>query len=209
MSEETLPAQPPAPERRDRAVDELCQHFAAGHIELDVLEARLAAVESADSETDLEELVKDLPALPAAAEEAALPVESAPRSSRGWALALMGGASRKGRWSPPRQLNTVAVMGGVELDFRDARLPAGETHVTAVALMGGIDIIVPPGLPVTVRGLGILGGVDQTEHDVEETSPNTPHLKVTALACMGGVGVEMRARSESKKIATQQNEKER
>lgn len=209
MSDETLPAQPPAPERRDRAVDELCQHFAAGHIELDVLEARLAAVESAASEGDLVELVSDLPALPAAAEQAPAAIEVASRSARGWALALMGGNQRKGSWAPPRQLNAVAVMGGIELDFRDARLPAGETHVTAVAVMGGIEIIVPPGLPVTVRGLGILGGVDQTEHAAEEAGPNTPHLKVTALACMGGVGVETKASSETKRIATQHNEKDK
>jgi hypothetical protein len=148
MSDRSLAAQPPSPERRDQAVDELCEHFAAGHIELETLEERLSAVEKAVSEAELSELVKDLPALPTVAgetapvavrtQEAAVAVRPA---GRGWALALMGGASRKGVWTPPRRLNAVAVMGGVELDFRDAQLPAGETHVTAVALMGGIEIV--------------------------------------------------------------------
>ena len=136
MSDSALPAKPPTPEERDRVTTELCDHFAAGHIELDALESRLAAVEEAASGAELAELVRDLPALAAA--EPAAPVTAEPRAKRGWALAFMGGATRKGEWSPPRRLNAVAVMGGVELDFRDARLGAGETHVTIVAVMGGV-----------------------------------------------------------------------
>jgi hypothetical protein len=132
-------------------------------------------------------LVSDLPVL-----ANAQPATVKPPAARGWALAVMGGSSRKGVWAAPRQLNAVAIMGGVELDFRDARLGPGETRVNAVAVMGGIEIIVPPGLPVTVRGLGVLGAVDQEEQAAAETSGEAPRLKVTALACMGGVEVKTR-----------------
>jgi hypothetical protein len=216
MSDRSLPAQPPPPERRDQAVDELCEHFAAGHIELDTLEERLSAVETATSEAELVKLVNDLPALPTVAGASVpVPAQAAEVSAaavtprgRGWALAVLGGSSRKGEWTPPRKLHAVAVMGGVELDFRDAQLAAGETHVTAVAVMGGIEIVVPPGLPVTVRGLGILGAVDQVEQAAGEAGPNTPHLKITALACMGGVDVKTQAGSETKRIGSKRNEKE-
>jgi hypothetical protein len=93
-------------------------------------------------------------------------------------------------------------MGGVELDFRDARLGAGETHVTAVAVMGGIEIVVPPGLPVTVRGLGILGGIDQVEQGGGELDPSAPHLKITALALMGGVEVKTRASKKAELVVS-------
>jgi hypothetical protein len=203
MNDRSVPAKPPTTDARDRATAELCEHFAAGHIELDALESRLAAVDEAKSEAELAELIRDLPALSSAAPVAAQPSAGAPAlagppAKRGWALAVMGGASRKGEWSPPRRLNAVAVMGGIELDFRDALLAAGETHVTIVALMGGVEVIVPPGLPVTVRGLGLLGAVDQEEQAADEVGPNTPHLKVTALACMGGVEVKTRARKKAR-----------
>ena len=68
--------------------------------------------------------------------------------------------------------------------------------------MGGVEIIVPPGLPVTVRGLGIMGSVDQEEHVAGEASPNTPHVKVTALACMGGIGIKVRASQRAERIAS-------
>ena len=197
MSDRSLVSSAPTAEQRDRVTAELCEHFAAGNIELDALEHRLATVDEAKTMVQLTELVGDLPALPMVA-----PAVVEPARARGWALALMGGNSRKGEWSPPRQLNAVAVMGGVELDFRDARLAAGETHVTAVAVMGGIEITVPPGLPVTVRGFGILGGVDQVEQAADEASPGAPHLKVTALACMGGVEVKTRASGKAELVAS-------
>lgn len=201
MSERSLAAGAPTPERRERIVAELCEHFAAGHIELDVLEQRLAAADRASSVGEMDGLVADLPVI--AAQPSLL---AEPPKRRGWALALMGGNSRKGTWVPPRQLNVIAIMGGVELDFRDARLPAGETHVNAVALMGGVDVIVPPDLPVTVRGLGILGGVDQEEHASESKDPNAPHLMVTALACMAGVSVKTRPRGRTERILSKRTE---
>jgi hypothetical protein len=202
MSDRSLAAgSAPTSEHRDRLTAELCEHFAAGHLELDALEERLAAVDKAKSVTELSELVGDLPALAARA-----PAVIDPPRARGWALALMGGNSRKGEWAAPRQLNAVAVMGGIELDFREARLAAGETHVTAVAVMGGIEIIVPPGLPVIVRGLGVLGGVDQAEQASSPGGAEAPHLRITALAVMGGVEIKTRASKKAELIASQRNE---
>lgn len=204
MSERSLASGAPTPEERERVTSELCEHFAAGHLELDALEARLTAVDEARTGAELVELTRDLPVLAAAA----APVTEPP-ARRGWALAVLGGASRKGRWAPPRKLHAVACMGGVELDFRDARLPPGETHVTAVAVMGGIEIVVPSGLGVTVRGLGIMGAVDQMEQEPPKNVPNAPHLRITALACMGGIEVKTRAGQSTDRLSSKPNEKRR
>jgi hypothetical protein len=196
MSDRSLAARVPTSEDRDKVTAELCEHFAAGHLELDALEARLAAVDQAGNAEELGKLVGDLPVL-----AKAHPAAVEPPAPRGWALALLGGSSRKGVWAPPRNFNAIAVMGGVELDFRDARLGPGETRINAVAVMGGIEIIVPPGLPVTVRGLGLLGAVDQVEQTAAEPSSEAPRLKVTALALMGGIEIKTRPSETSKEIA--------
>ena len=198
MDEVSLPAEPLTPEQRERVEAELCEHFAAGHLELDELERRLADADRASSAIELRSLVRDLQPL-----TASYSAPAAEPASHGWALALMGGSSRKGKWLPPRRLNAVAVMGGIELDFRDAALSPGVTQVTAVSIMGGIDIIVPPGLPVSVRGLGIMGAVDQVEHHTGERNPDMPQIVITALACMGAVEVKTRARSQTEQVISQ------
>lgn len=191
MNEELEPRARATPEQRERVEMRLCDHFAAGHIELEELERRLEVVDRATAASELDELLRDLPELEAAMSPPPLPAPVV-REGHGWALAVMGGNSRKGRWTPPGSLHSVAVMGGVELDFRETRLPPGITRVTALAVMGGVEIIVPPDLPVEVRGFGLLGSVDQTERDPGPEEAVGPRLQITAFACMGGVEVKTR-----------------
>ncbi len=72
-------------------------------------------------------------------------------------VAVMGGAERKGRWRPARRTNVVTVMGGAELDLREAEL-ADEVVITAVTVMGGIGIVVPEGVSVDLGGFALMGG---------------------------------------------------
>lgn len=99
----------------------------------------------------------------------------------------MGGTTKKGAWQPARKVNAIAVMGGIELDFREARFAPGVTVLNAVALMGGIEIIVPPGLRVEVDGIGIMGGFDGLSSE-GGTGGSEPVLRVEGLALWGGRG---------------------
>ena len=85
----------------------------------------------------------------------------------------------------------VAIMGGTELDFREAQLGPGVTNVQVFTIMGGVDIIVPPGLNVESHGIGIMGGFDHRT-DIAPGDPNAPTLRITGVACMGGVDITVR-----------------
>ncbi|HSG48741.1 MAG TPA: LiaF domain-containing protein, partial [Longimicrobiales bacterium] len=115
-------------------------------------------------------------------------------------IAVMGGATRKGRWAPARRNFAFAVMGGTELDFREAVLPPGVTEVQVFTVMGGVEIIVPPGVNVESHGIGIMGGFD---HRGGEGSydQDAPTLRITGLALMGGVDITERHIGESARDA--------
>ncbi len=72
-------------------------------------------------------------------------------------LTICSGTQRQGTWRVPKKLRVVTVMGGTDLDFREAEFGPGVTEVKVTALMGGIAIIVPPHLQVECEGVGILG----------------------------------------------------
>ena len=114
----------------------------------------------------------------------------------GLVVALMGGAERRGVWTPPHQLNVVAVMGGVELDFREARLAPGVTELNVLALMGGVEILVPPGVRVESTIIPIMGGVN-TRGVGSLADADAPVLRLRGLALMGGVEVRERLPGES------------
>ncbi|HKJ93929.1 MAG TPA: DUF1707 domain-containing protein [Longimicrobiales bacterium] len=113
-------------------------------------------------------------------------------------VAVMGGSRKVGRWRPPPHMHAVAVWGGVVLDFRDALLPEGRFEVSAFAVMGGVEIIVPEDLAVEINGLAFMGGFDQAADTVrEDADGDGPTLVVSGFALMGGVTVRLRGADET------------
>lgn len=192
---ETAPALQPL---RQRTVDELCRHFAADNLDLVEFERRLDLAHRVGTPAELVALTADLPTgADAQPEPAETPRPrlgaNIARRSRQALLAIMGGTTRKGRWIPAEQSVVVAIMGGAELDFRDAVLPPGETEIQCFAFWGGIEIIVPPDLIVDVDGLAIMGGFEHASGGPASPPPDAPRLRITGAAIMGGVEVKVRA----------------
>ncbi|CAN5146053.1 hypothetical protein BH20ACT16_BH20ACT16_11690 [soil metagenome] len=138
-------------EDRERAVLALRDGAAEGRLTFDELAGRAELAYTAVSRDELDRLVADLPAAASAS-------STPDRKRRRWNIAVMGGSERKGRWRPAPDLVAIAVMGGVELDLRDALIEDEDIVITAVAVMGGIEIIVPEGIEVDVGGLAFMGG---------------------------------------------------
>jgi len=177
-------------EAREQAAQALSVHFAGGEIDIDELERRLNAVYRTRSVGELQAVLVDLPALPDAIDPGGPPT-IAPEAAvppRGLLVAAMGGASRRGSWLVPRHLKVYAIMGGAEIDLREASFGAGVTEIEAYAIMGGIDILVPPGVRVEMMGVGIMGGFDASAGDASALSDDQPIVRVSGMAVMGGVG---------------------
>ena len=105
-------------------------------------------------------------------------------------VAIMSGAVRKGRWEPAGRLRVLAIMGGVELDFRDADMLEGTTEVSVLAITGGCQIVVPPDVAVDVNGSGFMGGFTHLRHRPPEE--DAPLIRIRGLAVMGGVDVKVK-----------------
>lgn len=179
----------PSPERRETVVQTLSSHFAAGRIELEELEQRLDVAMRAQTLEDLDAALAGL--APGPSSETALaerPVIADDRASK-WSVAVMSGMKKTGRWYLAPVHRAVAVMGGGTLDLREAQFTAEVTEIRVRAVMGGFEIIVPPDLPVQVRGFGVMGAV------VDKTTPaEQARVIIRAFALMGGVEVKVRER---------------
>lgn len=183
----------PIEQVRERVIDALSEHFARDHLTMDELERRMELVYAAATPREVEALLDGLPALttpavPATADDMA-PV---PRL-RERLVAIMSGIVRRGVWRIPRRLRVVAVMGGVELDLREAALSPGITEIHAFVFMGGLVVRVPPGVRLETDGVAILGGFEDRVYEPKATAPDAPVVRVTGMAILGGVDAQVLA----------------
>ncbi len=182
----------PIEQVRERVVEALSEHFARDHLSLDELETRMARVYAATTPADVDALVADLPALALGAPVTVTPDAYAPTPKlKERLVAIMSGIVRRGLWKIPRRLRVVAIMGGVELDLRQAELPPGVTEITAFVLMGGLEIRVAPGVRLETDGVAIMGGFEDRVHDYGLAPADAPVVRVTGIAIMGGVEAQV------------------
>jgi len=169
---------------RERTVTTLRDGAAHGRLTFDELAQRTEIAYEATTGAELERLVADLP-------QAAPDVFDAPRKRRRWNIAVLGGCERKGRWRPAADGVALAVLGGVDLDLRDATIEGDEIVITAIAVLGGIEIVVPEGVEVDLGGFALLGG---TEHQqgTAQVRPGTPVVRVRAFTLLGGFEVKVK-----------------
>jgi hypothetical protein len=184
---------------RHRVAEQLRQAAGEGRLDLEELDERLEATYAARTYGDLVPITSDLPsALTPVKRPAATPAvtsggEAAPaRPSRH--VAVMGGLERKGHWTVPARMTVTCVMGGAELDLREATFASRECVLTVNAVMGGANITVGPGVEVVVEGTGIMGGYSSPSGGVPaDLGPDSPVLRVRGVAFWGGVSVQRKA----------------
>ena len=168
---------------RDAAVHTLGEHAAVGRLTLDELEDRASQALTAKTRGELAALTSDLPAEAGVAQAAAAPARA--RKPVRWMVAIMSGSQRRGRFRAVGSINAVAIMGGAEIDLREAEIEGGELTVNVFTLMGGANVYVPDTVEVDVGGFSLMGG--HTEVGRERTRPGAPLVRVRAFNIMGGV----------------------
>jgi hypothetical protein len=199
--------------QRERVLERLSDGFARDELALDEFERRVdRAYDAADVDAlapliaDLEPaLAQSLAHLPATANEtlprpaeALVPLaprqQPAPRS-----LAIFGNLERSGHFVVPNGMRALAVFGNIEIDLRNATLGPGVTTLHVRAVLGNIELTLPPDLPVECVGIGILGSFAGISRLPPEG--NAPQLlRIVGEAVLGNVEVHTRPRAGTPRL---------
>ena len=178
---------PKLEDARARTIAELEVLRAGREIDASEYEQRMAVAQRARSTPELQAL-DDVESVPAVAPAAKL-AHSA--DERGSVVAILTGVRRQDAWEPPETLRVLSVLGGVDLDFRKAELLEGVTEVIVTAILGGVNIIVPPGADVQSDGFALMGEFTHVAH--RSPHPDSPVLRIRGFSLMGGVSVKVKA----------------
>jgi Domain of unknown function (DUF1707)/Cell wall-active antibiotics response 4TMS YvqF len=168
---------------RETTVARLREAAAEGRLTVEELDERIDAAYAASTRADLEPLTADLP-------EGATPsgrVE--PGGGTSFLLGLLGAGDRRGRWRVAERVTVINVLGGADLDLRQATLAAREVTIRVFSLLGGSDIIVPDDVQVELSSFALLGG-DALKLDGPDPPPGAPVVHVKTFSLLGGTDVK-------------------
>jgi predicted membrane protein len=116
------------------------------------------------------------------------PEPQAVSSSRVDAVAIMAGAARTSNSVDFKGGELVAVMGGCEVDLRQAAIRDAEAVIDVFAFWGGIELKVPKDWSVASTVTPVMGAFE------DKTTPpkggSTQRLLIKGLVVMGGVEVK-------------------
>ena len=206
---------------RDRTIDLLSECFAQDLLSMDDFERRLTVAHNARTMPELGIALKGLrPAVGKAwVDREGPPLATIPRYApdvpatrvrpTDRAIAVFGETKRVGRWIPAERNTAVAVMGSSVIDLREALLGPGESVFTAVAVMGSVEVIVPPELHVQCAGSALFGSFEQREDRHTLGGPDAPSVRIDGFAFFGSVEVEVRYAGETRRDAKRRRRREK
>jgi hypothetical protein len=101
---------------------------------------------------------------------------------------MWSGIERKVSTQDFRGGDATAIMGGAEIDLRQAKMPGGRAVVDVTVMWGGVELFVPGDWTVTVEALPLMAGIeDATRAPAGEVRGN---LVVKGVVLMGGVEIK-------------------
>lgn len=189
---------------RQRVVDMLRRHTSDGRLTLDEFADRAGQVYAAQTRADLEAVLADLPgdlgpAIPGPGPGTAGTATPATFGSGQDAMAvttprrrrfvgIMSSATARGPWRAPPEIRAFAFWGSVFIDLTNATIESPVVDIRATALMGGVTIRLPEGIPVDVGGFVVMGGTTNLVRNVPPI-PGAPLIRVHATGMWGGVTI--------------------
>ncbi|ASU81919.1 hypothetical protein CDO52_03220 [Nocardiopsis gilva YIM 90087] len=192
---------------RDRVAERLREALAEGRLTHEEHEERIDAVYRATTVGDLASITHDLPApseqngadLRGSADSGALPMTASLSSEAARQLAadskgqenlvaVLSSADRRGRWLVEPRTNVSALLGTIDLDFREAVLTQREVSVHCAVFLGTLEITVPHGVRVVNNTTAVLGTSDFQGTEAV-TDPNAPTIRLSGTCILGTIDV--------------------
>jgi Domain of unknown function (DUF1707)/Cell wall-active antibiotics response 4TMS YvqF len=199
-------------DRREAAIQQLADSFAADLLTIDEFDERGAHAHSAASVAELDMLVADLPAPSQSKSTALVPLavdaslESNATNKR--LRSVFGNLERHGAWIVPDALAVSAVFGSAVIDFREARFAARSVTLDARVVCGSLEIIVPPQLAVECDGSSVFGNIE-SHGGSAVADPDRPVLRIHGSVLFGNIEVQTRLPGESERDARKRKRGER
>ena len=162
---------------REECLTALREHCAAGRLTLDELATRVDEVHAARTRSDLDIVLRELPAA----------VPQTRRRPTRLTAAVFGRFVRRGRWRLARWTWAASVFADLDVDLREAQLDGSSATIVVTAFFGNVDLYVPEGVETDVAGVPVFGHCRTWGR--ETARAGAPFVRVRMVGLFGTVDV--------------------
>ncbi len=103
-------------------------------------------------------------------------------------FSVFGDITHTGSWPTSDRMSPIAVFGDIDLDFRQATMPADRITINAVAPFGNIEVLVPDDVQVDVGGFTLFGSKKVAVGDAT-ANESTAVIRVRGFTLFGSLKV--------------------
>lgn len=171
----------------DDAIQQLEIAYTDGRLEEHELEERMATALKAKTQGELAILLRDL--VRVARPELLLDIDHKLNRLKRRTVAIFSGIEQTGQFILPKDYRISAIMGGCLIDLSRAQLESPTSTIHILAIMGGVQILVPQGIRVDIEGFPIMSGI--AKHVQDENLPfDAPIIHIQCKAIMSGIEIK-------------------
>jgi len=112
---------------------------------------------------------------------------------------IFGGSDRSGMWTVPKELRSISIFGGSNIDFSEATFSQKNTTIKVFCLFGGDNIYVPENVNVVSKAFCIFGGVSNKAPSIADR--NAPTIIIEGFCIFGGLDIKLKRTIKEKFVA--------
>jgi hypothetical protein len=181
---------------REEVVDQLVMNYSHGELSHEAFERRLDQAMASESNEELIKLVADLDLkvdekyIEQKKEDFKFNYSTSPAQESELLVSIFGGSDRSGQWHVAKEIKSVCIFGGSNIDFSEAVFTQREVTIKVFCLFGGVDINVPENVKVVTKAFCIFGGLDNKAPSSE--CNDAPTLFIEGLVLFGSVDIKLK-----------------
>jgi len=181
---------------REEVVDQLVMNYSHGKLSYEAFERRLDQAMESQSNEALIELVTDLDLavdkeyVEHKKQDFRFNYSSSPTKETELLVNIFSSSERSGAWRVAKEIKSVSILGGCDIDFSEAIFAQREVTVKVFCLFGGDNIYVPENVRVISKAFCVFGSIDNKAPSSD--CSDAPTIFIEGLVLFGSVDIKLK-----------------
>jgi hypothetical protein len=190
---------------REEVIDQLIMNYSHGKLSYEAFERRLDIAMASQNHKEIAALAEDLD-LNVDKEyqdkkQRDFYANVAPSDTENieYLVNIFGGSDRSGAWTVPKELRSISIFGGSNIDFSESKFSQKVTTIKVLCIFGGDNIYVPEYVNVVSKAFCVFGGVNNKAPSIADR--NAPCIIIEGFCLFGGINIKLKRTIKEKFVA--------